>query len=132
MRQTQKAPKRPADRRVLIPAVLAAAALVGIVYGVGWHKVPVLVPPEPVETPAAPPAAVKPPVFDPTAPPGDPFALPPGVAPASAPVEAAEPQLVLERETQVILETTRGGLALDEDGKLRQTYTGRPPKACPT
>ena len=110
--------------------MLALAALFALVYAVGRHKVAVLVPAEPPE--AAPAAPVEPPpAFDPTAPPSDPFALPPGLA-AAPPAEAVEPQIVLKRETDVILETTRAGLILREDGTIEQTYTGRPPEACPT
>jgi hypothetical protein len=50
-------------------------------------------------------------------------------APAAVP---AEPQVVLTSENEVILETTRGGLARNEDGEIARTYTGAPPEACPT
>lgn len=35
-------------------------------------------------------------------------------------------------EPKLVLEASRGGLELKEDGKLHKTYTGAPPKACPT
>ena len=36
------------------------------------------------------------------------------------------------QERQLVLEVSRGGLKRDAEGKLRKTYTGAPPKACPT
>ena len=35
-------------------------------------------------------------------------------------------------EAQLVLEASRGGLKREKDGKLHLTYTGTPPKACPT
>jgi hypothetical protein len=35
-------------------------------------------------------------------------------------------------EHQVVLEVSRGGVIRDVSGLLRKTYTGAPPKACPT
>jgi len=35
-------------------------------------------------------------------------------------------------EPQLVLEVSRGGLERKEDGTLHLTYTGAPPKACPT
>jgi hypothetical protein len=35
-------------------------------------------------------------------------------------------------EPVLIREVTVGGLMVDESGMLRKTYTGAPPRACPT
>ena len=35
-------------------------------------------------------------------------------------------------EPAIVKEVSIGGLELKEDGKLFKTYTGAPPKACPT
>ena len=35
-------------------------------------------------------------------------------------------------ETALVKEVTIGGLERKEDGTLHKTYTGAPPKACPT
>ncbi len=35
-------------------------------------------------------------------------------------------------ETRLMQEVSIGGLERDPDGRLRQTYTGKPPQACPT
>ncbi|MHC4216541.1 MAG: hypothetical protein ACYSWP_24595 [Planctomycetota bacterium] len=38
----------------------------------------------------------------------------------------------LESETTLIKNVTFGGIKRDKYGKIRKTYTGKPPKACPT
>lgn len=35
-------------------------------------------------------------------------------------------------EWQVIRELTRGGVVRDDSGRIRKTYTGKPPETCPT
>ena len=35
-------------------------------------------------------------------------------------------------EPALIKDASVGGLTRDESGKIKQTYTGKPPKACPT
>jgi hypothetical protein len=37
-----------------------------------------------------------------------------------------------EHESALIRNVTFGGIIRDEYGKIRKTYTGKPPKACPT
>ena len=39
---------------------------------------------------------------------------------------------VLEPEFSLIREVTIGGIKRDEYGRMRKTYTGKPPQACPT
>jgi len=39
---------------------------------------------------------------------------------------------VAKSEPALIKDASVGGLARDESGKIKQTYTGKPPKACPT
>ena len=36
------------------------------------------------------------------------------------------------RESAVVKEVTIGGVKRDEEGKIKQTYTGKAPEACPT
>jgi hypothetical protein len=38
----------------------------------------------------------------------------------------------LQSEFAIIKDATVGGLKLDETGRIKQTYTGKPPQACPT
>ena len=35
-------------------------------------------------------------------------------------------------ETRLMKEVSIGGLVREADGKIRMTYTGKPPQACPT
>jgi hypothetical protein len=37
-----------------------------------------------------------------------------------------------EPESAFIRDVTVGGIIRDQYGKIRKTYTGKPPKACPT
>lgn len=139
-------------RRAALAAILMAAGIASVVFAVGWHNVEVRVPVEtPVETSApqestAQPEATAPPVATPAPPDGvtpapNPFALPPEIAAEisqrpqlddTAPTPAPPTELVWLTENRIILETTRGGVELDENGEIVQTYTGEPPEACPT
>jgi hypothetical protein len=40
--------------------------------------------------------------------------------------------VVAKSEPALIKEASIGGVALDESGNIRQTYTGKPPKECAT
>ena len=125
-------------RRGALPAILMAAGIASVVFAVGWHRVEVRVPvEEPAEVTA--PAEVTeslPPDGVTSAP--NPFALPPEIAaeisqrPQLEDAAPPETKLVWLTENRIILETTRGGVELGEDGEIVQTYTGEPPEACPT
>ncbi len=39
---------------------------------------------------------------------------------------------VSKSEPALVKEASVGGMARDESGQVKQTYTGEPPKACPT
>lgn len=105
-------------------AIAAVAALIGfafIAYGAGWHRRAVVIPQEAGEEP--PPE----------------FAAEPAIsffsAPMTAPAESVSPQIKMsfKTEPEMMLEATRGGLAVGEDGRLRLTYSGgAPPARCPT
>jgi hypothetical protein len=40
--------------------------------------------------------------------------------------------VLLLSESVVIKDVTIGGLRFDEMGRIKRTYTGKPPEACPT
>jgi hypothetical protein len=48
------------------------------------------------------------------------------------PQQPDDPAVRAASESVLIREVSVGGVARDTSGKLRQTYTGRPPQACPT
>lgn len=48
------------------------------------------------------------------------------------PQQPDNPAVRTASESALIREVSIGGVARDTSGKLRQTYTGRPPQACPT
>ncbi|HPA17901.1 MAG TPA: hypothetical protein PLU30_09140 [Verrucomicrobiae bacterium] len=115
---------REAFRRMACASLAAIAGLGLTVFGAGWHTHPVMVQKEIKEK----------------------LSLPPGMGedrPASffsVPGTDAIPQEIVRRETvtlpksepEMVLEATRGGLELAEDGRLRLTYSGAPPARCPT
>ncbi len=43
-----------------------------------------------------------------------------------------DPTIVAKSEPALIKEASVGGVTLDDSGKIKQTYTGKPPKACAT
>ena len=43
-----------------------------------------------------------------------------------------DPTVLLLSEFAVIRDVTVGGLRFDEAGRIKRTYTGKPPEACPT
>jgi len=49
----------------------------------------------------------------------------------SAQQEDGSPALVMS-EPALVKEASIGGVKRDESGKIKQTYTGKAPKACPT
>ncbi len=43
-----------------------------------------------------------------------------------------DPTIVAKSEPALIKEASIGGVTLDESGKIKQTYTGKPPEECST
>ena len=43
-----------------------------------------------------------------------------------------DPTIVAKSEPALIKEASVGGVTLDESGKIKQTYTGKPPEECAT
>ena len=43
-----------------------------------------------------------------------------------------DPTVLLLSESVVIKDVTIGGLRFDEAGRIKRTYPGKPPQACPT
>ncbi len=82
---------------------------------------------------APPPLPPEPPLL-PFIRPGPGGAPPPFIKPPPRPPQQAiiHVKYVTEREAKLVLEATRGGVILTEDGKLKRTYSGAPPSGCPT
>ncbi|MEK7996266.1 MAG: hypothetical protein AAB403_20895 [Planctomycetota bacterium] len=51
---------------------------------------------------------------------------------AVLPQKDGVPAVLAKSEPALIKEASVGGVTRDESGKIRQTYTGKAPKACPT
>jgi len=49
-----------------------------------------------------------------------------------SPQQKDDPAVRTASEPALIKEVSIGGVARDTSGKLRQTYTGKPPQFCPT
>lgn len=137
--RTRKHAKAAARRAA--PFVALALGAVMIVFAVAWNRVPVIVPPEEAEAEAS--------AVEPDAPPPPPpgiifpddtgggFIFPDEPAPPQpsenlAEEGVAEATIVISTENEIIRETTRGGVTLNDDGEVERTYTGRPPQVCPT
>lgn len=111
-----------------LPIVLGVAGVSLLVYGAAYSRHPVT-----YEEEIAPPAPSEPPLFSPG--PGRPGGpMPPFMKPPPRP--PAQPVKVLktaiEPQSKLVLEATRGGLAMMPDGRLKRTYSGAPPSGCPT
>ena len=48
------------------------------------------------------------------------------------PQQKDDSTILIESEPALLKEVSIGGVTRDASGELRQTYTGRPPQACPT
>ena len=48
------------------------------------------------------------------------------------PKQTTSSSATLESETALIKDVTIGGIKRDQYGKIRKTYSGKPPEACPT
>ena len=129
--------------RAGLPALLAAAGVVLVIYGAMFHSAPV------TEEQVAEVSIVVPTPFSP-GPPGA-GQVPPGTGPPLAGPLGFRNQppfpgppilrktvrrkvLVTKNEFEPVLmrDVTVGGLTLLPSGELRRTYTGQPPSLCPT
>jgi hypothetical protein len=48
------------------------------------------------------------------------------------PQQTTSSTAILESEPKLIKDVTVGGIKRDQYGKIRKTYSGKPPEACPT
>lgn len=135
--------------RAILPVLLIGGGIASVVYGAMHHTVPVveereeeidIAPPTPFgpEFPGEGPELGGPPGFGPPefgAPGlGPPGFGPPGFGPPSELTKRKVKIFVSEDEPEpaIIREVTIGGVVLLEPGKLKRTYSGKPPSLCPT
>jgi hypothetical protein len=121
-------------KRAAVPILLVLAAVSLLVYGAAFNRHQVIAEEEftPPPPPPLPPFINQPPR---PGQPRDPFGAPPPFMnqpprPPSKP-EKVE-RTILERESKLVLEATRGGVERMEDGRIWRTYMGAPPSGCPT
>jgi len=48
------------------------------------------------------------------------------------PQQDSDPSIIVKSEPALIKEASVGGVMRDASGKIKQTYTGKPPEECPT
>ena len=48
------------------------------------------------------------------------------------PQQNGDPAVIVKSEPALIKEASVGGVTRDASGKIKQTYTGKPPEECPT
>jgi len=48
------------------------------------------------------------------------------------PQQEGDPTVIVKSEPALIKEASVGGVTRDASGKIKQTYTGKPPEECPT
>lgn len=110
-----------------LPILVGLAGLSLLVYGAAFSRHTVTF--EEEVTPPAPPPP--PPTFMPPGPGGRPQQMfrPPPQPPAKA-IKVL--RTAIEGESKLVLEATRGGVMLTQDGRLKRTYSGAPPSGCPT
>jgi hypothetical protein len=114
-------------RRAVMPLFLIIAGIAALVYGMTFHKVPVLEEHESEETIMVPEAfSARPPSF-----PGmDPMNGPPILVKKTVKKKSLDPIDLLE--PALTRDATIGGIVLNETKHLQRTYTGKPPSLCPT
>jgi len=113
------------SRPALISVLFILAALVLLMYGASFHSIPVI---EEREVATAPP----PPELPPPADSFWPFLI---EEPPQTSVPAPETERVIHSETEpaVIREVTIGGVARQDSGEIKRTYSGETvPSLCPT
>ncbi len=104
------------------PLVVIAAGIALLIFAVVFHRLELVIPAD---------AALEAPqgVFLPDVHRDLPERL---ETPSPAETGDAEPKVVIVTENDIIRESTRGGVALNEDGAVQRTWTDEPPEACPT
>ena len=114
-------------RRAVAPLLLLLGGIAALVYGVTFHVLPVL---EDREKEKSIPV---PDVFAPMRPsfPGmDPMGGPPRMRMQTVKVTTEE--TIQLAEPAMIRDATIGGIVFNDAGKLKRTYSGKPPSLCPT
>jgi len=119
---------------VKVAPYLALAAGAGmLLFALAFHRLPVIVPAQeaPSEPGFGPPIEAPPGIILPDGPPGG-FALAPPPEEDLDEIEVRRPTVVISTENEIIRETTRGGVTLNESGEVQRTYADQPPQVCPT
>jgi hypothetical protein len=114
-------------RRAVVPVLLVLGGIAAVIYGAKFHVLPVLEEHESEVTIEMPePFSPMQPSF-------------PGMAPPDGPpqfrkktVKKITEEAIQLAEPAMIYDATIGGIALNEDHKLKRTYSGKPPALCPT
>ena len=131
--------------RTIPAALVLAAGIASVIYGVGYHvaavseekEVEFSVPAPPdFAAPGFPAPGFAPPGFAPPGTPqfGDPSMTDPLMMMQPAMTKVKQKVIVTKDvpELALVREVTFGGVTLLDDGELRQTYSGAPPSLCPT
>jgi hypothetical protein len=114
-------------RRAISPALLLIGGVIALVYGTLYHRVPVL---EETESQTTIDVPLEIPIPSPY---GDnsPFDSPQAVIKKT--VTRIDRNIKIEPEGTIVREVTVGGVALQESGAIKRTYTGdKGPALCPT
>jgi hypothetical protein len=114
-------------RRAVAPLLLIIGGIAAMVYGAKYHLLPVLEEHESEITLQVPdPFSMRQPPF--------PGMNPQGGSPQfrKKTVRKITEETILLAEPAMIFDATIGGLALNEEQKLKRTYSGKPPALCPT
>jgi len=138
--------------RTIPAALVLVAGIASVIHGVAYHvaavseekEVEISVPaPMDFAAPGYPTPGFAPPGFAPPGPMGQPpMDGSPGASQFGDPSMMMQPPMKKVRqkvivtkdvpELTLVREVTFGGVALLDDGELRQTYSGAPPSLCPT
>jgi hypothetical protein len=114
-------------RRAISPALLLIGGVVALVYGVAYHRVPVLEETESQTTIDVPLEIPLPSPFGDNAP----FDRAPAVVKKT--VTRIDRSIKIESEAAIVREVTVGGVVLLESGAIKRTYeTGKGPALCPS
>ncbi len=114
-------------RRAVVPLLLVIGGIAVIVYGIKFHLVPAL------ETHKSETTVMVPDLSSPRPPPFlgmDPRNELPKFIKKT--VWKTTEETIYLAEPAMIRDATFGGLVLNEEKKLKRTYSGKPPSLCPT
>jgi hypothetical protein len=102
-------------RRAILPTILLFVGLASIVHGVKYHTITVFADEKsPVTIDVPRPFPQGPPQF------------------SNKTLQKTTEVVINQSEPELIREVTVGGVALNESGKIKRTYSGKPPSLCPT